>query len=57
MNFAQGSPVTSCLPVVWHQQLSRHHDAILLTISKTHTLDIQFKAQVATTKILQAICI
>lgn len=38
LNFVQGSPVTSCLPVVWHKQLTRlHHHALLLTISKTHT--------------------
>lgn len=49
MNFMQRSPVTSCLPDVWHQQASRlHRDATLLTVSKTHRQDVQFKAQAAT---------
>lgn len=38
LNFVQGSPVTSCLPAVWYQQLTRlHHHGALLAISKTHT--------------------
>lgn len=50
MNPAQDSQVTSCLPIVWHQQLSRHRDAPQPGISTTHMQDIQFRAQAATTK-------